>query len=94
MEILARIPALSVVDPPLPLEPEGVPVAPSSSRRRPTPRSLRFPTNSVMVLALIAAVLWAAAAWREQLRLARHQPAARWAEAFEGAATTPEGVVR
>lgn len=50
--------------------------------------------GSIALLALIAAAVWAAAAWHDRVRFLRQQPPARWAEAFDGDAASPEGVVR
>lgn len=59
--------------------------------RRQLHRAVRFPVGSIAMLALIAAALWAAAAWQERVRFLRQQPPARWAEAFDGDAASPRG---
>jgi hypothetical protein len=90
LDIVARIPAL----------PAGTaassrpPVAEASPAGRSPRRAPRFPLSSVIMLAILAAGAWAAAAWREQVRLARQRPPARWAEAFAEDPPAADGVVR
>jgi hypothetical protein len=101
LEILARIPSLASVQPqggPPPraiVPPEAAPRSETSNAVRRQPRqAVRLPVGSIALLALIAAAVWAAAAWHDRVRFLRQQPPARWAEAFDGDAASPGGVVR
>jgi hypothetical protein len=101
LEILARIPSLSsgcMQGGPQPraiVSPEAAagPEAAIATRRQPR-QAVRLPVGSIALLALIAAAVWVAAAWHDRVRFLRQQPPARWAEAFDGDAASPGGVVR
>jgi hypothetical protein len=102
MDIIARFPRLPPLDDGVPvasptashqLPPEAVtprprPMQPATRRRRPT-----FPTASVAVLAVVAAVAWSLAAWHESVRLAGQQRPERLAlqppSVAQPAAATP-----
>ena len=101
LEILARIPSLApgrAQGGPQPRAhvPPGAAAGPETTiaaRRQPR-QAVRLPVGSIALLALIAAALWVAAAWHDRVRFLRQQPPARWAEAFDGDAASPGGMVR
>lgn len=96
VEVLACIPELDgpagfepepeeAVSPALPVSPVPVPAPEPASepiRRERRPRSTRFASPSIVVLAMVAAVVWAAAWRNDRLRLeaARQQRPERLAQ--------------
>jgi hypothetical protein len=64
------------------------PAPPSRPRRRRAAHRPRFPTGSIIMLAVVAGLVWTAVTWRERASLLRTSPPERWSEAF---ASEPAG---
>jgi hypothetical protein len=64
------------------------PAAPSRPGRRRATHRPRFPTGSIVMLAVVAGLVWTAVTWRERASLLRKSPPERWSEAF---ASEPAG---
>jgi hypothetical protein len=64
------------------------PAPPSLPRRRRSAHRPRFPTGSIVMLAVVAGLVWTAVTWRERASLLRKSPPERWSEAF---ASEPAG---